>query len=117
MELRLRRYAHVHRHARTILMNGTFYFSLFFLLTNKIVFKLNADPHFDYRKLVTFGILHHLIRCINKYPVCISVNPINRQKFYTGAHHIDEICCRTGLTPAKIQDDIDKDPFVVTICK
>lgn len=79
--------------------------------------KIKENTFSAFRKLVTFGILHHLIRCINKYPVCISNSPINRQKFYTGAHHIDEICCRTGLTPAKIQEDIDKDPFVATICK
>lgn len=70
-----------------------------------------------HRKLVTFGILNHLIRCINKYPVCISDSPINRQRFYTGANHIDEICCKTGLIPAKIQEDLDRDPYVVTICK
>lgn len=61
--------------------------------------------------------LHHIIRCINKYPVCISDSPINRQRFYSGVHHIDEICCKTGLTPNKIQEDIERDPFVVTICK
>lgn len=49
--------------------------------------------------------------------VCISDSPINRQRFYTGDHHIDEICCKTGLTPAKIQVDIEGDPFVVTLCK
>lgn len=70
-----------------------------------------------HRKLVTFGIQHHLIRCINKYPVCISDSPINRQRYYTGVHHIDEICCKTGLMPFKIQEDLDRDPFVVTICK
>ncbi|XP_031628236.1 GATOR complex protein NPRL2 [Contarinia nasturtii] len=75
------------------------------------------ENNIDERKLVSFGILHHLIRCINKYPVCISESPINRQRFYTGIHHIDEICCKTGLFPAKIQDDLDKDPCVVTICK
>lgn len=72
---------------------------------------------FFHRKLVTFGMLHHIIRCINKYPVCISDTPINRQRFYTGVHHIDEICCKTDLTPNKIQEDIERDPFVVTICK
>lgn len=69
------------------------------------------------RKLVTFGIQHHLIRCINKYPVCISDSPINRQRYYTGVHHIDEICCKTGLMLNKVQEDLDRDPFVVTICK
>lgn len=60
---------------------------------------------------------HKLIRCINKYPICISDSPVNRQRYYNGLNHIDEICCKTGLTPDKIQDDIDRDSCVVIISK
>lgn len=72
---------------------------------------------FIFRKLVTFGIQHELIRCINKYPICIAARPSSRQKLYSGTHHIDEICCKTGLTPAKIQEEIDTDPCIVIISK
>lgn len=70
-----------------------------------------------YRKLITFGILHKLIRCINKYPVCISDSPTNRQRLYTGQYHIDELCCMAGLSAVKIQEDLDTDPFVAHISK
>lgn len=117
MEQRWRRYAREQHPVITILMKGertepipTVYSYLF-----PLFYQISFSS--DCRKLVTFGILHHLIRCINKYPVCIADSPINRQKFYTGVNHIDEICCKTGLTPTKIQEDLDKDPFVVTICK
>lgn len=69
------------------------------------------------RKLITFGIQHKLIRCINKYPICISDSPSNRQRCYTGVHNIDEICCKIGLTPDKIQEDIDREPSIVIISK
>lgn len=90
---------------------------LFYICSFILRKKLNRFRVFIYSKLVIFGILHRLIRCINKYPVFISEAPINRQRLYTGAHHIDEICCRTGLTLANVQEDIENDPSVVTICK
>lgn len=69
------------------------------------------------RKLVTFGLKHNLIRCINKYPICITNTPTGRQKLYTGLHSMDEICCKTGLTPEKIEEDIDSDPLSKIIYK
>lgn len=70
-------------------------------------------PH---RKLVAFGLLHNLIRCINKYPICTDT-PVGRQKVYNGMYNIDEICCKTGLLPSKIEQDIDSDPFLTVVWK
>lgn len=73
--------------------------------------------HFSsHRHLVNFGLLHKLIRCINKYPICM-VTPIGRQKVYTGQHNIDEICCRTGLQATKIEEDIESDPMLTVVWK
>lgn len=74
------------------------------------------DSNIDERKLVTFGLQHNLIRCINKYPICIET-PIGRNKFYTGLHSMDEISCRTGVLPSKIEEDVDIDPLLTVVWK
>lgn len=112
MALHLNHYVFEHHLEIVILMKGKYSFYEFQTSSNTL-----SDCFLFFRKLVTFGLQHNLIRCINKYPICTSDFPINRQKFYSGIHHVDEICCKTGLTPAKIQEDIDTDPFVVIISK
>lgn len=75
------------------------------------------DSNIDERKLVTFGLQYKLIRCINKYPIICTQSPIGRHKFYTGLHSMDEISCRTGLLPSKIEEDIDIDPLLTVVWK
>lgn len=75
------------------------------------------DNNIDEKKLVTFGLLHNLIRCINKYPIFTGSVPTGRQKLFTGHHSLDEICCKTGLSPSKIEEDIDSDTNVTVIWK
>lgn len=77
---------------------------------------MNPIESFTCRKLVTFGLQHSLIRCINKYPICVD-SPVGRQKLYTGVHNIDEICCKTGLLPDKIEEDIASDPMLQVFWK
>ncbi|XP_055628771.1 GATOR complex protein NPRL2 isoform X2 [Toxorhynchites rutilus septentrionalis] len=71
----------------------------------------------DERKLVTFGLQHSLIRCINKYPIFTGSYPSARHKLYTGLNSLDEICCETGLPPSRIEEDIDVDSNVTVIWK
>ncbi|XP_055524943.1 GATOR complex protein NPRL2 [Wyeomyia smithii] len=75
------------------------------------------DNGIDERKLVTFGLQHCLIRCINKYPVFTGSYPNARHKLYTGLNSLDEICCKTGLSPRRIEEDIDVDSNVTVIWK
>lgn len=75
------------------------------------------DNNIDERKIVTFGLEHNLIRCINKYPIFIGQYPIGRQKLYTGIQTLDEICVLTGLSPSKIEEEIILDTNVTMISK
>lgn len=73
--------------------------------------------HIDEMKLVAFGLKHKLIRNINKYPVFIGSVPTERQKLYNGTLSLDEICCKTGLSPASIEEDINLDTNVTVLWK
>lgn len=75
------------------------------------------EYHVDEKKLVAFGLKHNLIRTINKYPVFIGSVPTERQKLYSGLLSLDEICCRTGLSPASIEADINLDTNVTVLWK
>ncbi|XP_053678345.1 GATOR complex protein NPRL2 [Anopheles nili] len=75
------------------------------------------DNNIDERKLVSFGLQHNLIRCINKYPIFTGSIPTPKHKLYTGVHSFDEICCKTGLTPSLIEQEIDMDSNVTVIWK
>lgn len=80
--------------------------------------RLSPQNHnIDERKLVIFGLQHDLIRCISKYPVFIGSMPNGRQRLYTGTYNFDEICCKTGLSAANIERDIDSDTNVTVIWK
>lgn len=75
------------------------------------------NHNMDERKLVVFGLQHSFIRCIHKFPVFTGSVPSGRQKLYTGLSNFDEICCKTGLSPFSIEQDIDKDTNVTVIWK
>lgn len=75
------------------------------------------DHNIDERRLVTFGLQHNLIRIINKYPIFTGKVAIGRQALYTGLLSIDEICCLTKISPAAVEDDIEKDSNITVIWK
>ncbi|XP_058127224.1 GATOR complex protein NPRL2 [Anopheles ziemanni] len=75
------------------------------------------DNNIDERKLVSFGLQHNLIRCINKYPIFTGSIPTPKHKLYTGLNSFDEICCKTGLSPSRIEQEIDMDSNVTVIWK
>lgn len=75
------------------------------------------EHNIDERKLVTFGLQHNLIRCINKYPIFTGSFPIGRQKLYSGLNSLDEICCKTGFSPSKLEQDLELDTNVTVILK
>lgn len=80
-------------------------------------FNIKEQYHIDERRLVCFGLQHKLIRTINKYPVFIGSVPTERQKLYNGCLSLDEICCRAGLSPASIEEDINQDTNVTVLWK
>ncbi|XP_058063478.1 GATOR complex protein NPRL2 isoform X2 [Anopheles bellator] len=75
------------------------------------------DNNIDERKLVSFGLQYCLIRCINKYPIFTGSVPTPKHKLYTGLNSFDEICCKTGLAPSRIEQEIDMDSNVTVIWK
>lgn len=80
-------------------------------------FRIREQFHIDEKRLVCFGLKHKLIRTIQKYPVFIGSVPTDRQKMYNGMLSLDEICCRTGLSPASIEEDINLDTNVTVLWK
>lgn len=80
-------------------------------------FNIREHYHIDEKRLVGFGLKHKLIRTINKYPVFIGSVPTDRQKLYNGSLSLDEICCKTGLSPASIEEDINLDTNVTVLWK
>lgn len=77
----------------------------------------------DERKLIQFGLMHGLIRRLQKYPIQITQDgsvPIKQKsfsKYFTGSHSFDEICCKTGLSYQELDEKVDKDPSVVVCWK
>lgn len=81
------------------------------------------NPHslgIDERKLIQFGLMHGLIRRLQKYPVLLSpdlliANKNSLLKYFTGSQSYDEICCKTGLSYQELDEKVEKEPAVV-IC-
>lgn len=73
------------------------------------------DFNIDEQRLVAFGLKHKFIRTVNKYPIFVGSVPTGRQKLYNGNLNLDEICCKTGLSPARIEEDINLDTNVTVL--
>jgi len=101
----------------------------------------------DEQRLVLFGLIHNMIRRVEKYPIlqqCLQRNAYSfggslgehsfdvenreywtkrRKKFpglyvmFDGKHTYDEICLANELSQAELDDTIDRDPDVVVIWK
>ena len=84
----------------------------------------------DEVKLVQFLVLKGILRKVHKIPVYVTdannvVGSLGTQNaggtkgaasefyhFFTGQKNLDEICCRTGTNPKKLEELIDSDPNV-----
>lgn len=76
--------------------------------------RLNPREHnIDERRLVAFGLRHNLIRTINKFPIFVGSVPVGRQHMYNGLYSLDEICCKTGMSPSRIEQDLQDNNVIV----
>lgn len=75
-------------------------------------------PHLRIKEihLVQFGILEGIIRRIQKYPVLLSEQQ-ELQKSLTGKCSLDEICCYTGVTAQRLEEQLERDHNVVLLWK
>ncbi|GLH15915.1 GATOR complex protein NPRL2, partial [Gryllus bimaculatus] len=78
--------------------------------------------HVDECKLVQFGLLHKIIRRIQKYPVFIEVpghpSPVSAlQRNFNGILSYDEICCKYGMSAQELDEEVECDPSVTLIWK
>ncbi|KAG1701207.1 GATOR complex protein NPRL2 [Nymphon striatum] len=87
---------------------------------------IRFNPHslgIDERKLVQYGLIHGLIRRVQKYPVLLtsSVDEVKREdgptQYFTGHCSVDEICSKTGLSYQELDRYIEGDPNVVACWK
>ena len=87
----------------------------------------------DENRLVQFLVLKKILRRVHKYPVYVSdannvagsLSNINVggvkgsasefYPFFNGQKHFDEICCRTGISARKLEEQIDNDPNVYVL--
>lgn len=68
------------------------------------------------KKLVQFGILEDIIRRVQKYPVMLTENQ-ELQKSLSGHSSLDEICCFTGVTAQRLEEQLERDNNVVLLWK
>ncbi|XP_067008968.1 GATOR1 complex protein NPRL2 isoform X2 [Anabrus simplex] len=85
--------------------------------------RLNPHPlRINERKLVQFGVLEGLIRRIQKYPVFLpELNHVTARnsshQSFNGSSSFDEICCTQGISSQQLEDELEKDPNIIVICK
>lgn len=87
---------------------------------------MRFSPHskfIDERKLIIFGLLHKMLRCLRKYPIYVG-KPLDNNKgsnglrqLFTGILCIDRICCLTKLDMVQIEQIIENDPDITVVWK
>jgi len=83
--------------------------------------------HVDVKRLVQFGLIHGLIRCVRKYPCLVpgenptvvskKLRPLTTGRWLNGDHSLDEISCRTGIEFQELEELIEDDPNIVVIMR
>jgi len=81
----------------------------------------------DVKRLIQFGLIHGLIRCVRKYPCLIpgdnptviskKLRPLTTGRWLTGDHSLDEISCRTGIEIQELEELIEDDPNIVVVMR
>lgn len=75
----------------------------------------------DERRLITFGLLHKMIRCLSKYPIYMGprekLRPDSLRYLFTGALCVDRLCCITKLGLMQLEHTIENDPDVSIVWK
>ncbi|CAK8689336.1 unnamed protein product [Clavelina lepadiformis] len=80
----------------------------------------NEMTRVNEQKLIQFGLIHNLIRRIHMYPVKISTDFSYRgqtelQRYTTGQHSAEEVCCQLGISHSELLSRIERDPNIA-IC-
>ena len=96
-------------------------------------YRPRENMNIDENRLVQFLVLKKILRRVHKYPVYVSdannvagsLSNINVggvkgsasefYPFFNGQKHFDEICCRTGISARKLEEQIDNDPNVYVL--
>jgi len=83
--------------------------------------------HVDVKRLVQFGLIHGLIRCVRKYPCLVPgdnptviskrLRPLTTGRWLNGDHSLDEISCRTGIEFQELEELIEDDPNIVVVMR
>ncbi|KAG0720690.1 GATOR complex protein NPRL2 [Chionoecetes opilio] len=79
----------------------------------------------DERRMVQFGLTHHIIRRLHRYPLLVPPEdphhtPARHSAIHSlcsGQHSYDEICCRFGLTFKELHDIVERDPNIRVVWK
>ena len=93
------------------------------LTVRDIVDKFKEHAHIDIKQLITFGLLHGLIRRLQRFPVLVVEEPANLQsqrgvyRFFDGKHSVDEICSKNSKSTRELEEKINKHPLVFVIWK
>lgn len=93
------------------------------LTVRDIVDKFKEQTHIDIKQLLTFGLLHGLIRRLQQFPVLVVDDPATLQsqrgvyRYFDGKHSIDEICSKNCKLTREIEEKIKKHPLVFVIWK
>lgn len=83
--------------------------------------------HIDVKRLIQFGLIHGLIRCVRKYPCLHNVSggsapadnlskrlrPLASGRWLNGDHSLVEIACRNGIDFQELEELIEEDPCIV----
>ncbi|XP_077296427.1 GATOR complex protein NPRL2-like isoform X2 [Arctopsyche grandis] len=75
----------------------------------------------DERKLIIFGLLHKLIKCLRKYPIYVrdpaegDKSPDGLRRLFTGTLCIDRICCLANMDLVQLEHIIENDPDVTVV--
>lgn len=93
------------------------------LTVKDIVDKFKDYTFIDMKQLITFGLLHGLIRRLHQFPVLVVDDPATLQsqrgvyRYFDGKHSVDEICSKHSKSIRELEDMIKKHPLVFVIWK
>lgn len=88
-----------------------------------VVDRFKEYAFIDIKQLITFGVLHGLIRRLQRFPVLVVDDPATLQsqrgvyRFFDGKHSVDEICSKHSKSTRELEEKINKHPLVFVIWK
>lgn len=88
-----------------------------------VVDRFKEYAYIDIKQLITFGLLHGLIRRLQRFPVLVVDDPSTLQsqrgvyRYFDGKHSVDEICSKNCKSTRELEEKINKHPLVFVIWK